>query len=369
MIQDSQSVPKLPSDFKSRGWSVPFTTPILTFARLRRTAEEKFEYLIPGLAGGGETYVIPASLLNDIGQLSVHDRTLLEDIADLRDLSPTTLRRTVNKIAASGLAGPDAGKKSRKAISREVEDRIQIHVLLIQKAVEELGDGRDAPTIAELATAEGRDVARDAIRSYADEASLTPDAIFSMLEIWAGLVTAYGSPNKTVKGPLADLMEEMQELGVSLLKWLAPEPQRPAQMAQRIAAASKETLKEAMTVDAQLTERFENMADTLSRWEDARVELASLILKLDAILDGWRRIVDRWRSVENGDRVDQRDVVEKCALSVPILPADLVGRHAEFWLSLRQNQVSWSEEAKSLVPSGLEERLKKKLSEFKTESV
>lgn len=358
--RDPDCIARLPRDFESRGWAVPFTTEFLSYARLRRGADETLEYLVPGLAGGGETYVIPAGLLNDIGSLSVYDRSLLEALGETDSLNPATIRALATKIAASGLAGAGPARTARTALSKASSDSLLIHIALIQMAVAQLGQGDSAIGLAELASPEGQDRAKAAIQSYADEKGATPNEIFSVLEVWARSVAAIGSPDRQVEGEILVLTEQIRAFRAALLSWFGPEPKMHAQMAQRIAAAAKETLAEALPQIAALDQMALDMRTTLSDWRRSRARLTRTVARIEAILDGWSRMVTRWRDVAESDRTDQREMVVKCALSLPVLPTALVRGRSEFWLSIRRNQIDWRNETAELATGGVSEKLREK---------
>src|ERR1044071_3169438 len=77
--------------FEERGAVVPFTTPVLAFSRVREQ-EQRLELLVPGLAGGRDTYVIPWRSLPSVFAMTVHDRALREEIEALPESRPEEIR-------------------------------------------------------------------------------------------------------------------------------------------------------------------------------------------------------------------------------------------------------------------------------------
>lgn len=339
-------VPRLPQSFHTRGWAVPFTSPFLKYARLRLTDEGisngRLEYLLPGLAGSGETYVIPHSLLSDIGELTVYDRTLLEMLAASPTLSPAALRNTVNTVAATGLAGSDTAKKARATIAREMDNWLQIHVFLVRAAVKKLGDGRVMPSGAEYSIKEGRDAVHLGLSVFSSDFDLTPEEVFTILETWAGIMSFYGTPRGTVKGPLYLLIVDMAKFNEEMSAWRISAPVRYAQMSAVLEKASKETIKEANAIIGQFAASIHKIDDTLALWKSRKSELTQAMEQLESLLDGWQRILMHWRESQALSELEQRDAIEKTALSIPILPQDYLKNRNTFWVELRATQAEWA---------------------------
>ena len=145
--------PLLPETFEQRGVYVPFTTPILAYARLRRPIGGSLEVLIPGLAGGSETYIIPYKVLPDVLNLLVHDRALHEELLNLRKISPGRVRQSANLVAMTGLGGPALAKRAKQDRQSEQELPTLILFSLIRNAISQL-----APSHPGVANLDGRQI-------------------------------------------------------------------------------------------------------------------------------------------------------------------------------------------------------------------
>lgn len=360
-------VPKLPLSFQSRGWAVPFTSPFLAQARLRLTPEGRLEYLLPGLAGSGETYVIPHSLLSDIGELTVYDRTLLELIAESPTLNPAALRNTVNTVSATGLAGTETAKRARATIAREMDNWLQIHAFLVRASVKHLGDGRVMPSSAEYAIKEGRRAVYEGLGVFSTDFGLAPKELFKILETWAGILSLYGTPRGSAKGPLLLLTEDMKVFNDEMTAWSRTAPLRFAQMSEALSRASKETINEVGRVADTLSRHVHNIGDTIALWKTRKTEISEAIDLIDSLLDGWPRILAHWEDAKKRDDLSQRLVIEKSALSIPILPQDFIRNRTSFWIELRATQAEWAYIIKPYVSSSTQKTLSKAFRGCRTE--
>ena len=88
---------------------VPFTSPSLAGARVRRTERAGLEVLLPNPSGGKGLYVAAWADVRAMVRPTVHDLRLMEQIATIRTITPTTIRHAAREIASEGLAGRAAG--------------------------------------------------------------------------------------------------------------------------------------------------------------------------------------------------------------------------------------------------------------------
>ncbi len=63
-----------PSTFEERGVVVPFTTPMLAYARARSDGKDGLEIIVPGLSGSSGVYIIGWASVRDVFRMTVHDR-------------------------------------------------------------------------------------------------------------------------------------------------------------------------------------------------------------------------------------------------------------------------------------------------------
>ncbi|MEQ8444081.1 MAG: hypothetical protein RIM72_08445 [Alphaproteobacteria bacterium] len=364
--------PVLPKTFQQRGIYLPFTTPVLMYARLRRLHGSSMEILIPGLGGGSETYVIPYKVLPQVINTSVHDRALHEQMILLREVSPAAVRQMASKVAVTGLGGPFLARRAKENMRAEKELPNIILLSLIQTAIRQLApnhpgvDKLDATTIA---TADGMNLARDALGGYASSIGERGDKIYGRLEKWASILAPVGSPDETVAGPGLKILHGTEAMAEQLSKWLIQEPPETAEMAQRTVTAAREAVKRARETLANMNALAESMAEPLRDFDNTIAKLKAGVDLFQLVIDGWERIVELWDEAMRGDRFVQRDTLEMFSQFLPILPIEGAGGNTKLWEELRETQSRWTKTAQHRIDSDLDQSTKDKLSQFRKEPV
>lgn len=129
--------------FQERGVSVPFTTPALAGARVRRDARHGLALLVPNPSGGRGIYVLPWSGVRDMCHPTLHDGMLHDAIAASKaaSVSPGVVRAAARRVAGDGAAGRAAHAAAAKAIqieseSRQATNRYLLYALAAQTTVQ-----------------------------------------------------------------------------------------------------------------------------------------------------------------------------------------------------------------------------------------
>lgn len=360
----------LPATFAKRGVYLPFTTTVLGYARLRRPQAGSLEILIPGLAGAGQTYIIPHKVLPEIINLTVHDRALHEELATARKITPSSIRVVANRIAVTGLGGPALAKRARQEKEAEARQPTLILFNLILMAISQLAPTH--PGISELneksiATPDGMKLARDALGGYAQSIGERGDKIYTRLENWAKVISPVGSPDESIVGYLLTFLRDLEALAESLGKWLIQEPTETAEMAQRTAIAARNIAKTARKEIGELNVIADHMADPLRDFDTVAGVLKEKVERISLVLNGWQRVIDNWDLAVRGDRFFQRDTLETFAQHLPVLPEEAVGADGNMWRVLRESQSRWSRTSQHRLDGDIDQDTKKKLSRFRKE--
>lgn len=129
--------------FEERGVSVPFTTPALAGARVRRDLRHGLVLLVPNPSGARGMYVAPWSGVRDMCNPTLHDGLLHDAIAGAKaePISPSMVRVAARRIAAEGAAGRAARAAAIKAMqaetdSRQVTNRYLLYALAAQTTLQ-----------------------------------------------------------------------------------------------------------------------------------------------------------------------------------------------------------------------------------------
>lgn len=299
---------------------------------------------MPGLAGGRETYVIPKAKIGDVVSMTVFDRALTEELAGLETVSAKTIRRSAISTYLTGLDGVEGKRNAELGEKQGIENRVQIMGLLISAAIDQLGDGVKKLSITEISTFDGKQLAKHALRNFAESANLTPNRVFGMLEGWSRIITPLGSPDGAVVGPLITVLIDLERFSSELKHWLLFEIETPALMAQRVITAVEEVTTLARQVLQEIDQKAETMDTALRNWDSTAEFLDERVTRFSNILDGWERLIHRWDQATSFERVEQREAVESFALYHPMLPAEQYDGSTDLWVRLRESQMQLSDE-------------------------
>lgn len=360
----------LPKTFVQRGIAVPFSTRVLTFARLRRQVGGSMEILIPGLTGGADVYVVPHKMLPDAITMTVHDRAMHEEITRIRKLSPATVKAAAQKIALTGLGGPDPAAKVRKSLEAEKNLGPMVVFGLIRIAIQQLAPNH--PGVKDLNAAtimspEGMKLSRDALGGYAQTIGERGDKIWSRLEDWASRIADFGAPDESALGYLGTRLHQVEEMAQNLANWVKDEPVETAEIAQRISNAAETVSETARIHVASLNDMAGKMDAPLKDYDQTAESLTHHIDQIGMILDGWSRISDMWQTALLGDRILQREVLESFAPYVPVIPIEAVGQYQTFWETFRKRQIIWQRGSQHNLGDDIGSDAQEKLGQFRKE--
>jgi hypothetical protein len=286
-----------PKTFRERGVSAPFTTPLLSAARLRAAparAGHVLEVVIPNPAGRRGVYIVPWFESGDLCRPTVHDTHLAEILAgrpDLVTLCPAMVRQAGWEVAAEGHAGRGAATAALRVL-RDNAVRFAMTSTRLQAA------------LAEHMT----DVAPD------------PAAWERLTALLADIHLPEG-----VSARVPALIEAVGALAVALPNWAAAHSGPPATAAQMVGSAAKLVHRGATQLLHIAVARLGQPATLLHDWlaDPVGVELA--LSHTEWLLDGWERLALLWQVALPGPAVT---VLEMAAL-LPVWPDE-----AEAWLEL-----------------------------------
>jgi len=355
-----------PKDFEERGAAVPFTTRVLFFARLRQASDKSLEYLVPGLTGGLETCIIPHGKIGQALSLSIFDRALMEELQYLNRVCPANVDDAAQSIALSGLGGSRLMRLARKRKQAIEEQRPAVQGHLINAVQRSAGQQLIDP--AQLRDPEGGDALKSVIAVAAAQIQVPAEALLSQTAQWAEALLPVGLPEGSANTPFRHTLAEMERFAVELSNWLIPEPVGPAEMAQRISVAARETIAIADEHLAAIDALANDVEAGLQDWDRTWARLTTEVETLSHIIDGWQRLVDEWDKVGRMDRIDQREVVELFSLYVPILPLGAGAKSHNFWINLKENQKRWNSMIGTPDLFSTDDKTRDKLSGFKVEA-
>jgi len=240
--------------FGERGVSVPFTTPALAGARVRRDARHGLALLVPNPSGGRGIYVLPWSGVRDMCHPTLHDGMLHDVIAASRDdpVSPAVVRMAARRVAGDGAAGRAAHAAAVKAIQTENESRQATNRYLLY-------------ALAAQTTMQASSVEVAALASVVDEIGIGPHAAQA------------GIPVRLVQ--LKSLREE-------LAAWADTGADESGYGPMACGMANL-TIRCAEQVVAAARDRAADAAGLLADWRTGPGDVTALFSRPAWVLDGW----------------------------------------------------------------------------------
>lgn len=310
-----------PSTFLERGVCVPFTTPLLSQARLRMDRYGQLECLLPGFSGGKGTYVFSWKTVPEVFRTTLHDRALHREIQERKANTPDAMRSAALSVAARGLAGIAAAVVATEALEKEQRYAVVTNYVLVLELLREAGV--NAPDlIRAMADAEqARQMAKNALKWIADSYGMTADEMYALAEEISAQLAPVGFPHSPTPGRLRDLVRRLGEFRDQMNQWAGTDATDAAGLATFLAKVADETLGIAQ---ARLTSLDWLLVKTRALMVEpaVRAEARSLMGTLSWLMDGWDYMVQIWQ-----DAADQSDDVQRQTLCelfriAPVIPME-----------------------------------------------
>ncbi|MGK7867734.1 hypothetical protein [Falsiroseomonas sp. E2-1-a20] len=281
--------PDRASTFAERGVAVPFTTPMLAGARLRRAATGESELVLAGLGGRG-IYVLEWEAAVGLASPTLHDHQLWPHLAALPTVTPARVRQAACSVAAIGLAGRDAAAAAMAALAVLMKAR--------ERAEQRLG-GASSPL-------------------------MNPQQVQPCR---SGLVELLATIEAGAGDVLGGRHAAIERLGVELLALAEKLPDGPERRAATlVAAGARLTLAALPCCLRPLHASLLQLPARLAGDERVLAEIVEQAGRLDLLLDGWSGLVALWDEIPSMKR---RDFLGDLLAALPV-PA----READDWSGL-----------------------------------
>jgi hypothetical protein len=322
----------LPSTFEERGTAVPFATPLLTQARVRRNDRGKLELSMPRFAETSAAFVVPWDAVPTIISLNGHDRALHAAVADGGLVDPHAIRLAALRIAGEGLAGPEAARLAALALRTEEEYRVFTNALLIASVVAPDQTDRSTEAVQALVqginTPDGQRQTRAALLELARQRGVGLRELYSLLSELSTVVAPVGLPTSPRRGRLRSLTRRLAEFHNSAVEIANADAMLDvAQSAQSCANVARFTYRIATARLAEFDALLSNPRHLMTRWELAHPAVERLVQGLAWLLDGWDFIAEWWFTALRQPPGPARNTNLHATLSlVPMVPRDELTR-------------------------------------------
>jgi hypothetical protein len=298
---------------------VPFTTPLLSQARMRPGGDGRLECLLPGFSGGKGVYVVPWAGLPELLPLTLHDRTLYRAVAATEAKTPGAMRTAALEVAARGYAGPEAARRAREALERDQEHATLTQYLIILGLLGESGLAA-ADLLGEgLRGEEAKRRGKAAIAALASRIGISGDLLFARLEHCGERLSPIGLPHGPEPGRLRRLLGDLDRLRDDVTGWAAGEGTELAGLAGFVDACARHTLGIARSVLAEADAGLRSMRALIADDFALADRLVLSAERLSWLLDGWEHQAGLWaRAGREADA--RREALCEMFRVLPVLP-------------------------------------------------
>jgi hypothetical protein len=309
-----------PSTFEERGVVVPFTTPMLAFARVRQDRNEALEVLVPGMSGGAGTYVIGWASIPEMFRLSVHDRALHEKILEDKASTPRGMRRCAQEIAMTGLAGIDAVEGSKKAHQEEENERLLTNYFLISATVEAMAPGAAKLTLADVTSSAGKKKTRGILDGVAGKLGISSEQLYNHLEVWSDMVAPVGLAAMPQECRLRRLLKDLEQFKSMISGWGERTNADTDGFGTLTGEVARLTIEIAYEIVWSIDDYVGQMPNTLRNWAQNEPELKELLDRLSWVLDGWEHVLAIWNASADGPIYQQAEALAEMVRMLPLVP-------------------------------------------------
>ena len=307
-----------PGTFLERGAAVPFTTPALIGTRARPAAESGIELIMPNPSGARGSYLFSWGDLGAFCQPTLHDLALSDRVNGLLVITPHTIRRTANEVAAQGFAGRAVAEAAKAALQKQQDCALATNFALLTTLLRQID-----PPVAGTGSAEAEDPsqfqkrAKRLLAKFAPQLGLDGTQVANMLEELASIFLRVGVGDTVPNAHLTLVVAELREFIADLRRWAAQRDAPSSEVARQIADQAGLTLRMAEQLVAALHHRARDVVQLLRDRLAAKGALAAEIARPDWLLDGWEQICLRWRATPPEAR---ETVIAELAAMLPAIP-------------------------------------------------
>ena len=298
----------LPSTFEERGATVPFTTPALSLARVRKNSRDRLEIVVGQFSGGPGAYVIPWASLSEIITLTSHDVLLHEKVEERQALDPHAVRMAALEVARSGLAGPDVVASAAKALADDEEAKALNQVILILKVIEEAEPAHARSLMRDIRTPEGQDRLNLDAKAFDQRLSDLGIATYPVGTVWSPF-----------DGRLRRLVRRLGEFTAAVSTWGMEHLGEGADQAAFTAEVSAFSLK----IAREALQRFDTVVGSPRQivvdWEARATAVSRLVMRLAWLVDGWQPLIETWFLA--GDDQARIEAMDFIVPRLPFIPA------------------------------------------------
>lgn len=328
MPRDAGKLAYAPTTFEQRGTVVPFTTPVLSQARVRRDSRDRLEILLPGFSASQGVYVVSWSGLPQLISMTVHDRMLHKEVEASKATNPLNIREAALRVARTGIGGQNLAAAARKAL-QEARDEAHLANLMLLVKVVQFVRKTDQVTVRDMIGEKGQLAARDALVELARQVDKPAQEVFRNAAELSALLSPIGVEGSPKKGRIGKIFDDMQPFHQSVEDWASEQLSDRA----RYAKFTADTISLTLDISSDLMTDINKWAKAphriLADWENQGSQMKTLIEKLIWLCDGWDYVMTVWNDAEGKTVSEVNDALEEIVRIIPMVPVTEFGEGAE----------------------------------------
>jgi hypothetical protein len=311
-----------PATFASRGVTVPFTTPLLTGARVRQSKRTGTEFVVPNSSGGRGVYILLWPGVLELCTPTVHDRALAQRMSCLARIDPANVRGSALDVALEGYAGRKAAAAAEVARQSDHSRVSSMQSHLLAALIEQVEPAlRKATALAESMP----DFERQAglvLRRIAPAAGSSPAHLTIVLSSMGAEFASIGVERNGHTARIPRLIIQLAEAQADIARWLLANPQNDLEpLGRAVTGTMAGALDGAEAMLAQTRATLADPVKLLQSWIANPDDAAGLVARCDWLLDGWEHNCLIWKIADSDS--SRRAALLEMAQSLPIWPREV----------------------------------------------
>ena len=280
--------------FKIRGIAAPFTTPVLSNARVRQSERGGIELVTPNPSGGKGVYVLKWSGVRALSTPTVHDTLLFQRLGCLTDLAPRGVREAALGAALDGHAGRGALNAARKIALTDRAQRVQADFLLLKNLVNQTEPGN--PVNATTRTPEFDQRVNAVLQRLASSLRRPVSQLAAAMTAISEAFAPIGVAQHDATARIPCVIERLETTCEALSGWAkADADQELGGLAMALATSIRTAAKWGRAVLASSRALLEDPVTLLTRRLSDPDGVTALAERADWLLDGWERVCLLWQ--------------------------------------------------------------------------
>lgn len=305
--------------FKSRGIAAPFTTPLLSGARVRESERIGNEIVATNPSGGRGVYVVRWNGVCALSSPTMHDTLLFQQLGTLGELTPRAARDMALKVALDGYAGQDALAAAKKTLALDRNQRQQAGFLMLQNLVNQVEPGKSPKATAR--TPEFDQHVDAVLERLAPSLRRTSAELAADVSAISDGFAPYGIGLNTNGARIPRLIDRLDDTYSAIFAWAkADADQEMGSLASAVGSSIRTAAKWGRSILLSTRSVLDDPLTLLARRISDPNTVKDLAERGDWLLDGWERVCLLWQ-VPSG--VASRNVaLLEMAQCLPALPQE-----------------------------------------------